>query len=173
MDMHELKQKLQNHFTDGLVTIVGCGLSSAEGLPGMAELAEYLRNEIPLLVKNENLDLWYNIVDLLNEGKTIEQAMITCPPSPDLEEYIITKTADLFLHHESNVLNAVIKGDRTLRFTKLVPHILKSATGIPVITTNYDRLIEMAVEMAGLGVDTLFVGHHYGVLNGVIFKSCV
>lgn len=165
MDMHELKQRLQNHFTDGLVTVVGCGLSSAEGLPGMAELAEFLRNEIPSLVKNGNLDLWNNIVDLLNQGKNIEQAMITWPPTPDLEEHIINKTAECFLHSEANVINEVIKGDRTLRFTRLVPHVLKSPTGIPVITTNYDRLIEMAVEMAGLGVDTLFVGHHYGVLN--------
>ena len=43
--------------------------------------------------------------------------------------------------------------------------MLKPNTGIPVITTNYDRLIEIASEAAGLGVDTMFVGHHIGSMN--------
>jgi hypothetical protein len=54
---------------------------------------------------------------------------------------------------------------RTLRFTRLLKHLLKPAAGIPVVTTNYDRLIEIAAEEAGLGVDTLFVGQFAGHLN--------
>ena len=30
MDVGKLKQRLQDHFTDGLVTVVGAGLSAAE-----------------------------------------------------------------------------------------------------------------------------------------------
>jgi hypothetical protein len=44
-------------------------------------------------------------------------------------------------------------------------HLLKPASGIPIITTNYDRLIEFAAEQAGLGVDTMFVGNYCGYLN--------
>ena len=33
------------------------------------------------------------------------------------------------------------------------------------MTTNYDRLVEIAAEEAGLGVDTMFVGHFAGALN--------
>jgi hypothetical protein len=47
---------------------------------------------------------------------------------------------------------------RTLRFARLLKHVLKPTTGVPVVTTNYDRLLEIAAEEAGLGVDTLFVG---------------
>ena len=39
MHIGEIKKRLQEHFTDGLVTIVGSGLSVACGLPGMRELA--------------------------------------------------------------------------------------------------------------------------------------
>ena len=45
-DLHELKLLLQDHFRDGLVTVVGSGLSCAEGLPGMTELAEHLRTVV-------------------------------------------------------------------------------------------------------------------------------
>jgi len=46
VDLHDLKLVLQRHFSDGLVTIVGSGLSCAEGLPGMAELATHLQSTL-------------------------------------------------------------------------------------------------------------------------------
>ena len=42
MELDALKKRLQEHLTDGLVTIVGSGLSIAEGIPGMGELASHL-----------------------------------------------------------------------------------------------------------------------------------
>jgi hypothetical protein len=165
MDIHKLKQRLQNHLTDGLVVIVGSGLSSAEGIPGMLELGKYLRAEIPRRVHGNELKLWNQIESLLDSGDGIEQAMNKCPPTPDLEINIVTSTAELILDAETTIINETIQGTRTLRFARLLKHLLKSPSGIPVITTNYDRLIEIASEMAGLGVDTLFVGNHFGVIN--------
>jgi hypothetical protein len=46
MDLHTIKIRLQEHLSDGLVTIVGSGLSCAEGLPGMGELATYLQQQV-------------------------------------------------------------------------------------------------------------------------------
>lgn len=165
MDTHRLKQRFQNHFTDGLVTIIGCGLSSAEGLPGMTELATHLRIEIPKCIDNIDAAVWDEIDALMDQGLNIEQAMIKRPPTNSLEGHIVSTTAEYILQAEAKVIDEVLKGDRTLRITRLLPHMLKPPLGIPVITTNYDRLIEIAAEMAGLGVDTLFMGHHFGVLN--------
>jgi len=165
MDTHALKKRLQNHFKDGLVIIIGCGLSSAEGLPGMTELAQYLREEIPNCVNNEDLKAWDKIVALIDQGKNIEEAMIKNPPTANLEAQIVRTTADFLVQAETKVTEEVLQGERILRFTRLLPHMLKPPSGIPVITTNYDRLIEIASEMAGLGVDTLFVGYHFGFLN--------
>ena len=47
MDVGKLKQRLQDHFTDGLVTVVGAGLSVAEGIPGMDALADHLQRNVP------------------------------------------------------------------------------------------------------------------------------
>lgn len=165
MDIHALKQRLQNQFKDGLVTIIGSGLSSAEGLPNMTTLAQCLREEIPNSVKNDDLEIWRKIVVLLDQGKNIEEAMIKIPLTSDLEAQVVRIIAEFLLKIETKVINEVLNGDKILRFTRLLPHLLKPPSGIPVITTNYDRLIEIASEMAGLGVDTLFAGHHLGVLN--------
>lgn len=52
----------------------------------------------------------------------------------------------------------------------MLRHLVKPQGGIPVITTNYDRLIEVATEKAGLGVDTLFIGQTIGYLDPIMSK---
>ena len=165
MDIHELKQRLQSHFTDGLVTIIGSGLSCAEGLPGMRELTAFLKTEIPQRVNGTDQQNWEEILNLLDEGLNIEEAMLRKPPTQSLEAHIVDITAKFLIEREATVVSEVITGQKTLRFTRLLAHMLKPEAGIPVITTNYDRLIEIATERALLGVDTMFVGHHLGVLN--------
>jgi len=163
--MHALRQRLQNQFKDGLVTIIGSGLSSSEGLPGMTELAQYLRREIPKYLDRADSLVWYEIIAIIDQGNNIEQALIKRPPTATIEGHIVRTTAELLLQAEAKVIDEVLRGERMLRLTRLLPHMLKPPSGIPLITTNYDRLIEIASEMSGFGVDTLFVGQHLGVLN--------
>ena len=91
--------------------------------------------------------------------------MLRHPPDPAMEAIIVELTANLILNAEMAVIEEVVSGERTLRFSRLLAHMLKPNTGIPVVTTNYDRLIEIAAEAVGLGVDTLFVGQHVGHLD--------
>jgi hypothetical protein len=165
MDIGELKQRLQEHFTDGLVTIVGSGLSVAEGVPGMVAIADHLRREVPSRLSKESQEVWDHIAAELAGGTDLENTLLKHPPDTDLENVIVDLTARLILEAETCVVEGVIAGRQTLRFTRLLDHMLKPNTGIPVVTTNYDRLIEVAGEVAGLGVDTLFVGHHIGHLD--------
>lgn len=165
MDLHTIKKTLQDHFTDGLVTVVGCGLSMAEGIPGMGELGQYLKEKIPERVKGTDLKPWLEIVNLLDNGKNIEEAMLQCPPTPEIEIHIVDLAAELILNAENVIIAEIFGGTKILRFSKLLSHIIKPNIGIPIITTNYDRLIEFAAEIAGFGVDTLFVGQHFSKLN--------
>jgi len=153
----EYKIKLQEFFKDGLVTIIGSGLSIAEGIPGMNAIQRYLEIEIP---KQTSLkESWEPVNKLLISGHDIESALIESPPSAQLESQIVVLAAKFLLNQEQKVIEEVING-RTLRFARLLKHMLKPNNGIPVITTNYDRLLEIATECAGLGVDTMFCGHH-------------
>jgi hypothetical protein len=64
----------------------------------------------------------------------------------------------MIAEREKQVLAGVFDGVRTLRLTRLIGHMIKPSSGLPIVTTNYDRLVEVAVEEAGLGADTMFVG---------------
>lgn len=164
LEIHDLKLLLQRHFTDGLVTIVGSGLSCAEGLPGMGSLAKHLQESFEAGLSNDDKALWAELTPLITVSG-LEAALLSKPPSATLEALIVTKTAELIAQHERQIVTNVFQKTRTLRFSRLLRHLLKPSTGLPVITTNYDRLIEIASEEAGLGVDTLFVGQFAGHLN--------
>lgn len=55
---------------------------------------------------------------------------------------------------------------------KLLPHLNPEPNkALPIVTTNYDRLIEVAAETAGFGVDTMFSGSFAGSLDAEISKK--
>lgn len=164
MELHDLKLKLQQHLTDGLVTVVGSGLSCAEGLPSMGDIASHLDATVTTDLAPADIDKWKAISPLL-PVKGLEAALLEVPPTFGLEAAIVARTAEMIAARERQIVAEVFSRKRTLRFTRLVKQLLKPQTGLPVVTTNYDRLIEVAVEEAGLGVDTLFVGHFAGELN--------
>ncbi|WP_201776320.1 SIR2 family protein [Rhodopseudomonas palustris] len=130
----------------------------------MSALAGYLQATIEASLSDDDKKLWAELSPLI-AANGLEASLLAKPPSATLEAAIVAKTAELIAQREREIVTEVFNKTRTLRFTKLLKHLLKPTTGVPVITTNYDRLIEISAEEAGLGVDTLFVGQFAGHLN--------
>lgn len=170
MDFDELVRFVQEHFTDGLALVVGSGLSSAEGIPGMQELAAHLSCCASSLSGDE-ANLWSNIQATLNAGKGLESALLNNAPSETLQVWIAQKTAELLMPKEREVISEVLQGKRKLRLTTFLKKVLKPKPGLPILTPNYDRLIEVACEMAGFHVDTTAIGHYAGEFDHT--RSCM
>jgi len=164
MDLHTVKVRLQEHLSDGLVTIVGSGLSCAEGLPGMSELATYLIAGVGGGLIDGDAKAWASASALI-ATKGLEGALLAAPPTPAVESAIAVAAGKLIAERERTVVSEVFAGTRELRLTRLLPHLVKPSTGLAIVTTNYDRLVEIALEEAGIGVDTMFVGRFAGQLN--------
>jgi hypothetical protein len=164
MDLAALKARVQDHLRDGLVTIVGSGLSCAEGLPGMNALASHLESAFCTLPPGPLANEWATVKASLGT-KGLEQALLDFPPSADLEERIRIEVAAFVSGAEREAISEVFMNGRVLRFTRLLKHLLVPSSGIQIVTTNYDRLLEVASEQAGLGVDTMFSGVFSGRLN--------
>jgi hypothetical protein len=158
LELSALKKHLQEHFGDGLVLIVGSGLSCAEGVPGMGALGHHLVTHIPASLSPDDTKLWEEIYPLI-ELEGLEAALLKHAPTASLEASIVQSTGAFIAESEASIITEVFNNTRTLRLTKLIPHLLTSDAGIPIVTTNYDRLVEIACEEAGLGVDTMFSGH--------------
>ncbi len=162
METDEVKKYIQDHFTDGLVLVVGSGLSAAEGIPGMPHLAKHLISASTLLVEPQMIDGWKPIEESIAAGNGLEEALLSHPPTDALESWIRKETCSLLLPFEKETLLSIINGGKQLRLTKLLNRILKPKNGLPILTTNYDRLVEIACERAGYHVDTTAVGLYAG-----------
>lgn len=170
MDYDELVLFVQQHFTDGIALVIGSGLSAAEGIPGMSALATYLSNSETTMTITDTT-LWDQIKALLDNGEGLEAALLKQPPSETLESWIAQKTCELMLPKEREVISSVLRGDCSLRLMEFLAKVLKPPNGLPVLTTNYDRLIEVACEMAGFHVDTTAIGHYAGSFDHT--RSCM
>ncbi len=160
MDINELKKEIQSFFDIGTLTVVGSGLSCAEGLPGMHEIFLYLQEKIPnSSLSLESLKVWENISDLLAKGIGLEDALQKNEPTSELEIKIKENIAELIREKEKKVLDEVLNGRRTLKLTGYIRAFQILDKGLPIITTNYDRLIELASELAGIRVNTMFIGN--------------
>ena len=173
MTLDELKRALQEHLSDGLVTIVGLGLSASHGLPTMAQLSDYLRREIPILLAGISDSSWDEVDARLASGMGLEMALNSLPDGSHLISNIVNVSAVLMLASETRAVQEILRSGEAMPFSLLVPHLLHASNRAEIITTNYDRLIEVAVEMAGYRVECAFPSAYYSRLDPVASRQQV
>ncbi len=122
MNTDELKRRLQGHFTDGLVTIVGSGHSAAFGLPNMPEIANVLDAEMPDRTPPGDDD-WQRVADALDSGADLETALDLIPNGSPVIPQIVVLTAETVLKAELEAINAIMTGRARLALTELIPHL--------------------------------------------------
>lgn len=162
LDLSKVKRQLQDHLQEGLLIVVGTGLSMAEGIPGMWALADHLKREVPSKLVAVPDPAWGTVVTALDSGENLEAAMGKVNLLPTTVEVIVSETARLILTSERKVFERIMAGKRVLPLTPFVKHLFKAGKKFHLITTNYDRLVEMAAEAAEIGVDSRFFGYLHG-----------
>ena len=165
LELSKVKRHLQDHLQEGLLIVVGTGLSSAEGIPGMGLLAEHLKREVPPTVARFPDTAWNQVVTALDSGDHLEAAMEKATLQATTVDAIVSAAATLISEAERKVFERVLKGTRVLPFTSFAKHLFKAGKKFNLITSNYDRLIELATETAGIGVDSRFFGYLHGRSN--------
>ena len=111
MELDEIKKIIQDFFQENTVTIVGSGLSLAEGIPGMSELAAELQARIPALLSDpDDTAVWSKISTDLSSNIGLEQALHNTKPTPAIEERIRKATAQYIGHAETRILYNLVRG---------------------------------------------------------------
>lgn len=160
MDIDEIKKEIQIFFDADTLTIVGSGLSVAEGIPGMSGLAKELKTKLPEMLKDlDDVKLWGKIEPLLST-LGLEGALQEYMPSHNLEEYIRKITAEFIMRKEEKVISEVVSRNKILKIESYLKCFNIYDNGLQIITTNYDRLIEYACEINNIKVDNMFVGKY-------------
>lgn len=162
LELSKVKRLLQDHLQEGLLLIVGSGLSIAEGIPGMGLLAEHLKKKISQEFVPELDPAWNEVIAALDGGDHIEAAMSKVMLNESTVKAIIQETTLFISAKEREVFERVLSGRRILPFTTFAKHLFKAGRKFHLITPNYDRLVELATEVAEIGVDSRFFGYLHG-----------
>jgi hypothetical protein len=153
-----VRRRLQEHFSDALVTIVGSGYPAELGIPGMRALADELLRRMPEHLGHASAE-WDAVAAALAAGTDLETALDVLPDDSVLVPEIVALSARFIGEAEALVLAEILQGGLRLSLADLLPRI--AFAGNPVmIATNYDRVVELAVELAGYALDCSFVGAH-------------
>ena len=96
MELDEVKKIIQDFFQENTVTIVGSGLSLAEGIPGMSALATELLSKLPaLLTDSDDAEVWAKIAADLSFGVALEQALHNTKPTPTKRSLLVLRKNSL------------------------------------------------------------------------------
>lgn len=164
MEVDRFKIYLQNYLSEGLMLVIGSGLSCAEGLPGMGQLTAAIDRVVSSSGARILLAEWSSLrAEIPKLG--LEGALKARPPSTELGAMMTMAIAEAISEKEKPVVAGVLAGKRILPLSRLLPLISIGQGGLPILTTNYDRLVELACVQAGLSIDTLFDGDFIGRLS--------
>lgn len=163
----DLFTEIQGAFRKAPVLLVGSGFSCGYGLPGMGALADHLANTVDsMLTTGEAKIAWAQAIDAIKGN--LETGLNNIPMGAEgwaeIVSAIRSETARLILAKtataESKVLQEKADGGHapSRLLNRLFDGAPQNAEGIHVITTNYDTLLELFCDLAGLPLDTGFTG---------------
>lgn len=164
----ELYEEIQSIFRMTPALLVGSGFSCGYELPSMWQLGEYLAKHVEgRLVSSEAKTLWQNSLRAIKEN--LETGLNTIPLGSNGREEIITMlrqlTAELILEktNEAESKIRLVENKSIHAPIRLLKMLFEGAAQntdfVPVITTNYDTLIELFCDLAELPLDNGFSGH--------------
>lgn len=155
--MHNLDEALsrsQDFLRKKPILLIGTGLSVSMGLPGMDELTEYLRAELPKRCKTKQMvDEWTNCMTRIDKCG-LEDGLGKEDVNEELLANIVEVTAELIEIRDSEFREKLFTDSKTgFPIANLIKHIIDS---LPVDNPTLD--IEYACDYAGIHCCTGFSG---------------
>jgi hypothetical protein len=163
----DLFADIQGVFRKTPVLLIGSGFSCGYGLPGMGALAEHLATAVhDALTTVGAKNVWAQSVEAVKAN--LETGLNSIPLGTEEWGEIVSaireETAKLILDKaiaaEAKILDEKVAGGHapSRLLNRLFSGSPQNAESIHVITTNYDTLLELFCDLAGLPLDTGFTG---------------
>lgn len=136
----------------------------------MGRLAEEVLRRVGSVLKDGDFDEkvlgeWKKIEVALEAGEGLEQAISVVAMPEELGSLIALHASECVRTDETRAIEAMSASNKPGEFSRLVRHLSRVDEQPTIITTNYDRLIEVDLGLSGVGVESMFTGHSIGHLN--------
>lgn len=176
MDLDKIKKHIQNFFDEKTTIIIGSGLSCAEGITGMKDLAVKICEEFKKLdfsqeainIEKEKIEL---IEKLSVENSNLEEVLLSHSLSEILLKEIRRITFNFICEKDQEIYCELLNNKRILKFSSFISRFNTSKYSVDIITTNYDRLIEYACESNEIWINNHFYGKYFPIFEPDFSKN--
>ncbi|WP_189052702.1 SIR2 family protein, partial [Microbacterium maritypicum] len=130
--------------------------------------------EVPLrsgALPSGSLASWREVAEALDAGRGLEETLLTVSVPEDLAVVVTEAIADCVLAAEQRAIAGVLTDTSISAFGRLMLFALQGTPALDVVTTNYDRLVEVHAARAGVRVDSTFYGHTVGRFDPLLSRE--
>lgn len=160
MERDDVFRAIQTAVEDPPLLMIGNGSSAPYGLPGMQELGEHLLQELDSKYSGEGC--WKVFRENLLAGQDLETALSDITFPPNILNDVKWETWSLISSRDFELFGRILFGHEELALSKLLKKFYQThPQKIDIITTNYDRVIEYACDLAQLPVANGFYGCYH------------
>lgn len=160
MERDDIFRAIQTAVEDPPLLMIGSGSSAPYGLPGMQELGEHLLKELDSKYYGESC--WIAFRENLLAGQDLETALSDITFPPNILNDVKWETWSLISSRDFELFGRILFGHEELALSKLLKKFYQAhPQKIDIITTNYDRVIEYACDLAQLPVANGFYGCYH------------
>jgi hypothetical protein len=148
MDIEDIGRLAQNCIQHHPVVVLGSGASVPHGIRGMGALAEALSDGLTTEGPEEE-EAWTLIRTALAKGDGLEEALQNTAAPPSLIRRIVEHTWRTIAADDLALLQRAAKGEVPFPLSDLIRGLFRSANHtVHIVTPNYDRVAEYAVDIA-------------------------
>lgn len=156
--LEKLTTAIQGHLNNNPALLIGSGASIPYGIPSMEGLANEIKSK--LQKKYQNNGQWRTFVNNLNETNNLEITLDKVDLKVEIQEDIIWIVSKLIERKDKEALTNFISENCYPALTYIIKKFVQRTGPTNIITTNYDCLIEYAIDFADGRTNTGFSGNY-------------
>lgn len=170
MDRNNIFKSIQNAVSDIPLLMIGSGSSAAHGLPGMKELGDHLLTR--LNAKYTGIACWDTFQENIKNGQDLETALSDITFTNEMLADVKCETWRLISSKDIALLKRILFRQEDLPLAKVIKKFSQAhPRKLDIITTNYDRVVEYACDLAGVPVATGFSGSYLKQFSEGTFQA--
>ncbi|MCK5058004.1 MAG: SIR2 family protein [Candidatus Aminicenantes bacterium] len=156
--LEKLTIAIQKHLNNNPALLIGSGASIPYGLPSMENLADEIKSKLQGKYRDD--DQWKNLIKKLNETNNLEITLDNVDIKDAIQEDIIWVVLELIERKDKVALTKFISENFYPALTDIIEKSVQKTGPTNIVTTNYDRLIEYAIDFADGKNNTGFSGNY-------------
>ena len=156
--LERLTLTIQQKLNGNPALLIGCGSSIPYGLPSMEDLSKEIKNKLQVKYKNDKT--WKSFILELDKNNNLELSLEKVTLKDEIHNDLMWIVWSLVERKDVFALNNFLYSDTFPALTHILKKFIQQTGSTNIITTNYDRLIEYAIDYAEGCSNTGFLNNY-------------